>query len=262
MLLKNKKVWITGASSGIGRALTLELATLGANIIISSRRREDLQEVKNACPEPDRIRVTPMDLSDHAAIAGIVDQVLEDGPVDILINNGGISQRSKAMDTQFEVDKKIMSVNYFGTVALTKALLPSMISRKEGHVVVISSVTGKVGTPHRSGYAASKHALHGYFDALRAEHHDDNIAVTLICPGFIQTNISMNALTGDGSPQNTMDTKTSQGLTPEALAKKVVKAIKKRRREVYIGGSEILAIYVKRFFPGLMARIIRKIKVK
>ena len=260
--MKNKRVWITGASSGIGKALTMEIASRGAHIIISSRKEKDLHEVKQACPDPDRITVAPLDLSRHSEIPTVAERVLADGPVDILINNGGISQRSKAMETQLSVERKIMDVNYFGTVVLTKAVLPSMISRREGHIVVISSVAGKLSTPFRSAYAASKHALHGYFDALRAEQYQNSIIITLVCPGFVQTNISINALVGDGSPQNTMDTKTAQGMAPSTLAKKIVRAIGKKKSEVYFGGTEIWAIYLKRFFPGLLAKIMRKVKVR
>ncbi len=130
------------------------------------------------------------------------------GHVDILVNNGGLGQRSLIQETSLEVDRQLMEVNYFGTIALTKYLLPHFINRKQGHVVTITSLTGKFGTPYRSAYAASKHALHGFFDALRAEHWKDKILVTMICPGFIKTNLSVAALTGSGVPQNKLD-KTS-----------------------------------------------------
>ena len=184
------------------------------------------------------------------------------GTIDILFNNGGISQRSLAKDTLISVDKKIMDINYLGTVALTKALLPHFIEQNKGHFVVTTSIVGKVGTPLRSSYAASKHALHGFFDSLRAEVYKNNIDVTLVCPGFVQTNVSKNALTGDGTPQNKMDKATDNGLTSEVFSKKMLKAVKNRKQEVYIGGfKEKLGVYTKRFFPKLLSIMIRKLAV-
>ncbi len=168
------------------------------------------------------------------------------GHIDVLINNAGIAQRSLAKETVLDVDRRIMEVDYFGTIALTKYLLPHFLKRKSGHFVTVSSVMGKFGTPYRSGYAAAKHALHGVFDSLRAEVWKENkgIQVTLICPGWIRTNITINALTGSGERLNQMDPTTARGLTPDACSK------------------EIFAIYLKRFFPGLFSRIIRKAKVR
>ena len=182
--------------------------------------------------------------------------------IDILVNNGGISQRSLATETHISVDKKIMEVNYIGTIALTKALLPHFIENKKGHFAVTTSMVGLIGTPLRSSYAASKHALHGFFDSLRAEVYDDNIAVTLICPGFVSTNISMNALTGDGTSQQKMDTATANGISPERFAKLMAKAIYSKKEEVYIAGfKEKLGVYVKRWFPRVFSIMIRKLSV-
>jgi short-subunit dehydrogenase len=181
--------------------------------------------------------------------------------VDILINNGGISQRSLAMKTPLDVDRMIMETNFFGTVSLTKAILPSMTERRSGRIAVISSLVGKFGTPLRSTYSASKHALHGFFESLRAEVWGLGIGVTLVCPGFIRTNISINALTGDGSPQGSMDEAQAHGMPPDACARKIIAAVKKGKPEVYIGGKELMGVYIKRFAPGLFGRIIRKTKV-
>jgi short-subunit dehydrogenase len=155
-----------------------------------------------------------------------------------------------------------MDINYLGTVALTKALLPHFIHQNKGHFVVTSSIVGKVATPLRSSYSASKHALHGFFDSLRAEVHQNNIKVTLVCPGFVQTNVSLNALTGDGTPQNKTGKGTLNGLTSEAFAKKLLKAVISQKQEVYIGGfKEKLGVYTKRFFPKLLSVMIRKLSV-
>jgi short-subunit dehydrogenase len=265
---KNKVIWITGASSGIGEALTYKLARKGAKLILSSRRKEALEKVKGNCPEeiqPD-IRILPIDLAQPAMLNLSVEAALQFfGRVDILINNGGISQRSLAKETTVEVDRKLMEVDYFGTLALTKYLLPHFLTRKSGHFVTVSSVMGKIGTPYRSGYAAAKHALHGFFDSLRAElwRESKTIYVTLVCPGWIRTNITHNALTGDGSTLNKMDTTTDRGMKPQVFARKMVRAIEQRKEEVYIGGvKEKLAVFVKRYSPGLFSRIIRTAKVR
>ena len=263
MSFKGKVVWITGASSGIGKAIALALSQKEANLILSSRTIEKLKEVRLLCKYPEKVKLLKVDLDDYHQLDKLVQEAISlFGKMDILINNGGISQRSLAIDTGITVDTRIFNTNYFGTVALSKALLPYFVSRKEGHFVVVTSVVGKIGTPLRSSYAASKHALHGFFDSLRAEVHKDNIAVTLICPGFVNTEISMNALTGDGSPQNSMDKSTANGLSPEYFAKRMLKAIARKKQEVVIGGKlEVLAVYVKRFFPRVLANMIRKLDV-
>ena len=254
--------WITGASSGIGEALSLALNQRGERVIISARRADELARVRQGCAFPDRVRVLPLDLSDTDALAQKVEEaVAAFGSVDVLINNGGISQRSRVSDTALDVDRRLMEVNFFGTVALTKALLPHFVARQAGHVVVISSLVGKFGTPLRSAYAASKHALHGFFDSLRAEHHRDNIRVTMVCPGFIRTQVSVNALTGDGTRQNKMDQAQEKGMSPEKCARKTIRAIDRRREEVYIGGREVAAVYVKRLFPSVFSRLLRRAKV-
>lgn len=263
--LHNKVIWITGASSGIGEAIVYELAKHKAKLILSARRKEELERVKGNCPrdvQPD-IRVLPVDLAEsHTLELSTQAAIQMFGRIDILINNGGIGQRSLIKDTTLEVDRRIMEVNYFGSIALTKFLLPHFIKRKHGHFVVVSSLTGKFGTAWRSGYAASKHALHGFYDAVRAEHYQDNIYVTMICPGFIQTPITLSALTGDGTPLNQMDHAQGDGKPAEWCAQKTVKAIIGKKEEVYIGGKEVLGVYVKRFFPSLFTKLIRKVKVR
>ena len=263
MQFKDKVVWITGVSSGIGRAVSLALSKDGANLILSSRNIEKLNEVKLQCEQPDKIIILKVDLDDYLNLNKLVQKAISHfGNIDILINNGGISQRSLAIDTDITIDTRIFKTNYFGTVALTKALLPYFVARKTGHIVVVTSVVGKIGTPLRSSYAASKHALHGFFDSLRSEVYDDNITVTLICPGYVNTNISINALTADGSPQNSLDKATANGLSPEYLAKRMLQAIAKKKQEVVIGGKlERLAVFMKRFFPRVLARMTRKIPV-
>ncbi|MCB0487627.1 MAG: SDR family oxidoreductase [Cyclobacteriaceae bacterium] len=263
--LRNRVIWLTGASSGIGEALTYELAKKGARLIISARRKEELEKVKGNCDSAAQanIRILPLDLTVTSTLSLSVEAAVQTfGHIDILINNGGISQRSFVKDTSLDVDRRIMEVNYFGAIALTKFLLPHFLKQKGGHFVVVSSLTGKFGTPYRSGYAASKHALHGFYDSLRAELWKENIKVTMIAPGFIHTPITLSALTGDGSPLNKMDEAQYRGKPVKWCAKKIVKAIEKGKDEVYIGGREVLGVYVKRFFPRWFNRIIRTAKVR
>lgn len=256
-----KRVWITGASSGIGEALARVLDGRGARLVLSARRLARLQAVRAALTRPDTHEVVALDISEteradeHAATA------LAEGPVDVLIHSAGISQRSRAAETELSVDRRLMEVNFFGTVALTKAVLPSMLERGSGHFVVVSSLVGKISTPKRSGYSASKHALHGFFDALRAELHDRGIRVTIACPGFVRTEVSLHALTGDGSEQGTMDEAQEKGMAPEVCAERIVRAAETGKREVLIGGKEVWAVRLHRFFPGLFHRMIRTAKV-
>jgi short-subunit dehydrogenase len=266
--ISGKVIWITGASSGIGEALVYALAAKGARLILSARRKDELERVKSNCDSSAQLRIKtlPLDLTKTDTLKLSTEaSILLFGHVDILINNGGISQRSFAKDTLLEVDRKIMEVNYFGAVALTKFILPHFLSRKQGHFVTVSSVTGIFGTPYRSGYAASKHALHGFFDSLRAElwkDVGDKITVTMICPGFIHTPITLSAVTGDGSPLGKMDDAQYKGKPASWCADKIVKAIEKKKEEVYIGGVETLGVYFKRLFPKLFSRYMRTAKVR
>ena len=256
---KGKTVWITGASSGIGEALAREFARQGANLILSARNAESLERVAADCG--GTVHIVPLDLGNADALPAAVDKAIRmAGSIDILVNNGGISQRSLAKDTHLSVDRQLIEVNLLGTIALSKALLPHFLERGGGHYVVLSSLMGKFGAPLRSAYAAAKHGLHGFFDTLRAECWRENVKVTLVCPGYIQTNISINALTGDGSRQGTMDEATGKGMTPETLARKIISAVSRDKKEVYFGGFEVVAIYLKRFVPGLLYRIVQNAK--
>src|SRR6185369_12178954 len=253
----------------IGEALVYELARIkGVKLILSSRRKEELERVKGNCPQliQANIRTLPLDLAQSDMLKLNVEAAIQFfGQIDVLINNGGISQRSLAKDTLLSVDRQVMEVDYFGTIALTKHLLPYFLKKKSGHFVAVTSVMGIIGTPYRSGYAAAKHALHGFFDSLRAELWKDSkaIYVTLVCPGWVRTNVTLNALTGDGSKLNKMDKTTAQGLPPRVCAEKIVDAIQKKREEVYIGGlKEVSGVYLKRFFPKLFSIAVRKMKVR
>lgn len=259
--INTKIVWITGASSGIGEALAYELAAKNCKLILSARNQEALQKVKEKCN--GTAEIFPFDLADFDHAKENVSKAMAlFGKIDILINNGGVSQRSLIIETDFSVDKKLIEVDYLGTVALTKALLPHFIKNKKGHFVTVTSLMGKFGSPYRSGYCGAKHALHGFFDVLRMEHQKDGVNVTLICPGFVQTNVSKNALTADGSKQITDDVATQNGMPVAFFAKKMIRAVEAKKFEAYIGGKEVLGVYLKRFFPKLLHYSVLRSKVR
>jgi len=232
------------------------------NIVAEMRRILDSPEVREEMPQPDRVAILPLDLGDLDTLPGIVQKALVlFGSVDILVNNAGISQRSLIVDTEMEVYEKLVRVNYLGTVALSKALLPHFIQRKQGHFAVVTSLMGKFGSPLRSGYCGAKHALHGFFDVLRMEHEKDGVFVSMICPGFVQTDLARNALVGDGSSQGFQDQATNSGMDPDRFARKMLRAIEKRSWETCIGGREVAGIYLKRFFPKLLHKVVMRSQV-
>lgn len=264
MEAKGKIVWITGASSGIGRALAAEFAGLGANLVLSARNETALQDfAREQRLPPERVLILPVDLQQYKKLPAAVNKVLKKfGSIDILVNNGGISQRSHAHETDMAVYEQLMAVNYFGNIALTLGVLPHMRARRQGQIVTVSSVAGKFGTPLRSGYSASKFALSGFYEALRAENWRENIRVTVVLPGFIRTNVSANALTAGGKPQGKMDVGQAAGMSAEECARIMARGILKGKNEIYVGGiKERFALHLSRHLPGVFARIIRKAKV-
>ena len=261
--IKDKIAWVTGASSGIGEALVYELANKGAKVVISARRRELLEEVKAKSSKPENIMILPLDLANMESFDSKVAEVIAHfGRIDILFNNGGISQRGMAMATDLSVDRRIMEIDYFGTIALTKAVGSHMVNQNSGHFVVTSSLVGKFGSPWRSSYAAAKHALHGFFESLRTELHDNNIKVTIVCPGFIKTDVSVNALGADGKATGEMDNAQANGMSATECAKRIVKAVEKDKLETVIGGTQRFGVLLKRLFPGVFAKMILKRSVR
>jgi dehydrogenase/reductase SDR family protein 7B len=261
MKFSGQVVWITGASSGIGEALALAFAREGARLVLSSRRPVELERVRRACARPQDHMVLQLDLMQGATFPTAVAAVIARfGHVDVLVNNGGVSQRSLAAEADPAVERALMEVDYFGPVALTKAVLPSMRARKSGHVVVVTSVMGYVGTPGRSTYAAAKHALHGYFDSMRAELWREDIKITLACPGYVKTAVSDNAVGPHGEKHGRMDGTHVEGIAPERCARAIVNGVARGREEVLVGGKEIAAVYLKRFTPWLWSRIVRRLK--
>lgn len=258
---KNKIVWITGASSGIGEALALELARLDAVLVLSARRVEELERVAQRTGlSAERLMILPLDVTDFGkAPAKAAEIVARFGRIDIMVHNAGVSQRSFVRDTDFEVYRRLMDVDFFSTVALTQAVLPFMTQQKSGQFIVVSSVAGKVGTPMRSGYNAAKHALHGFYDSLRSEVFDDNIRVNVVCPGYIKTNVSVNALNDQGQKYGQMDANQAGGMPADACARRILSAAEHDRKEVFIGGfTEMAAIYLRRFWPSFLFKMVRR----
>ncbi|MCE5179439.1 MAG: SDR family oxidoreductase [Porphyromonadaceae bacterium] len=257
-----KTIWITGASSGIGEASAYQFAREKANLILTASKADKLAEVRQECIRLGvRCEILPYDLSNLEGIDELTDKALAIfGQIDIVFLNAGISQRGKTTETDFAVDRKIMDVNFFAPVKITKRLLPKMIENGGGTIAVTSSISGKFGFPLRSAYASSKFALYGFFETVHAEYYDDNIRVVMVCPGRVKTNISFNALEANGSRHGQMDAGQEQGITAEQAARKIVRTIHRQKPEVLVGGKELLMVYIKRFFPGLSRRMVRKIK--
>lgn len=259
---ENKVVWITGASAGIGAALARAFAAEGAHLVLSARRADALHETAADCETigAASTQVLPLDLDALETHQAAVDAVVtKHGRIDLLLNNAGISQRSLARDTLLDVDRRIMQTNYVGTVSLTKAALPVMTNQHHGHIAVVTSLVGHIGTPKRTAYAASKHALHGFFDSLRAELWRDDIAITMVCPGFIHTDVSINALTGDGTPHGVMDRGQARGLDVDVCAARILRGLRRRRAEVWVGGKEVFAGWIERLCPPLYRFMAKRI---
>ena len=257
---KNRVVWITGASEGIGKETAIQLSRLGAKLALSARTVDKLNHVKSELAHPENCLVVPLDLAKPEQFPDAVNSVYQKfGKVDVLFNNAGISQRSYIVDTDISVDRKIMEVNYFGTVALTKLVLPRMLKDGGGHFAVTSSIVGKFGFGVRSAYSASKHALHGFFESLYVELRKEGIGITIICPGAVQTNISKNALDGAGKPTGEMDEMQLKGIPVEKCVKIILNGIERKKREIIIGDAKVkLGAFLKAFAPGILFKMASK----
>lgn len=257
--LKGCVVVITGASSGLGKECARVFHAAGARLVLCGRDSERLQKVVQelASSELPHQTYAPRSVTFDLADAPVVDKAAEEilkcyGHVDVLINNAGISYRGNILETHLSVQREVMETNYFGPVALTQALLPSMVRRRSGHIVVISSVQGKISIPFRSAYSASKHATQAYFDCLRAEVAQFGIPVTLISPGYVRTNLSINAVTGDGSKHGVLDKTTASGRDPTAVARAVLQAVGQESKDVLLAGPlATAAVYLRTLCPAL-----------
>jgi len=262
MDLINKTIWITGASSGIGKAVAIELSKEKTNLILSDINEKGLSEVADICNKNGcTAQVIPIDLSDEKSVEEAARQVLDKTEkIDSLYHFAGISQRSLVSETPLFVDRKIFEINFFGAIALTKAVLPKMIKNGGGQIAVTSSIVGKFGFPYRSSYSATKHALHGFFESLRAENKQNNIQVSIIIPGRVQTNISFNALDKEGKTHAKMDDGQDSGITSEKAAKIICRNLKKNKKEILVGGKELMMVHIRRFLPRLYYYMSTRIK--
>ncbi len=257
-----KVIWITGASSGIGEAIAMRLSKQEARLILSSNEKEELEKVALNCQTFGATCHTIIfDLSVPEQVNDAAQKALSVyGKIDMLFNIAGLSQRSKVTETPVEIDRKIMEVNFFSAVILTKAVLPSMLQQGGGQIVAVSSIAGKFGFPLRSAYSAAKHAIYGFFETLNAELKQKNIHATIACPGRVQTSISFRALTSDGQPHGRLDKGQASGITADKCACKLLKAVEKKKREVLIGGNELIMVHLKKWLPFIFYRIVSKIK--
>jgi dehydrogenase/reductase SDR family protein 7B len=260
MRFRDAVVWVTGASSGIGAALGPQFHAEGAHVVLSARREDALRETAARCAGPGETMVHPLDVSDQAAVDAAAAAVLERfGRIDVLVNNAGITQRARVADTDMAVIRRVMDVDYFGPVMLAKAVLPAMLERGSGRIACVTSVAGKYGSPMRSSYCGAKHALHGFFDSLREEVRDRGVDVTLVVPGAVRTNVSVNALTGDGSPYDRMDPFLENGMPPETAAARILDAVHARTPEALIAdGVARRNVVLKRWSPWLLSRTMRR----
>jgi short-subunit dehydrogenase len=259
MSFRNKVVWITGASSGIGEALVYTFAKQGARVVLSARREDELKRVAlDSKLAPENYMILPFDVSKHDEAEAKAKEVLARfGQIDILVNNAGLSHWSKIKDMGMDVLKKIIDTNFLGGAALTKAVLPSMLEKKKGQIVVISSILGKIVTHKQAAYNASKHALHGFFDTLRAEYGGDGIKVLIVCPGFVNTNVAKNSLDRNGNPIGRNNKMIENGLDPVYVSEKILSAIEGGKEEIVLAGTkEKFGVLMKRFAPGLFSKYI------
>ncbi|WP_168405262.1 SDR family NAD(P)-dependent oxidoreductase [Acinetobacter indicus] len=262
--LTGKVVWITGASSGLGKALAKECALQGADVILTARRYEELEKVRVTLLNPERHVSVCADITDESQVRHAYAQVLAaKGRIDWLINNAGLSQRALIQDTTMQTERAIMEVDYFSQVFLTKTVLPTFIAQKSGRIAFVSSVAGLLGTQYRASYSAAKAAIHMWANSLRAEVAQEGIEVSVIFPGFVKTNVSFNALNGEGKPQGHQDEAIENGLEPDLFAQTMVSALLAGEEYIVVGGAkEKLGVWVSRLSPSTLYKMIRKMKVK
>ena len=257
---KDKVVVITGASSGIGRELAYRLAMQGAKLSLAARDAERLEAVRGECEKRGGLAITvPTDVVEQARCGSLTRKTVEEfGGIDILVNNAGISMWANFDEvTDLSIYEKIMRVNYLGSVYCTYFALPYLKTNR-GQIVGISSLTGKNGVPTRSGYAASKHAMVGFFDTLRIELAPDGVDVTMIYPGFVATETRKRAFRGDGQPVGDSPVREKEIMTVEECVDQILPAIQKRKREKVMTLRGQVGQYLKVFAPGLVDTIARK----
>jgi dehydrogenase/reductase SDR family member 7B len=258
--VNGKTVWITGASSGLGEALARLFAARGARVLLSARRAERLAELARTLPSAAVLPLDLAELDSLAARVGEAEALL--GPIDVMVHNAGLGQRASVVESTFTMERQLMDVNFLAPVAMTKALLPGMLARGAGDFLVVSSVLGLMSVKHRAAYCASKHALHGYFNALRAELAGTGIGVLLACPGHIDSEFSRAALEGDGRPHGVDDAGTRSGMSPRECAARTIAAFERGKDEVYVTKWESAGVYLNRFAPALLRRVTAAAKAR
>lgn len=262
MNFQGRTFWITGASSGMGKTTAIELAKYQTHLIISGRNEEELKKTASEIEKAgSSVQIEILNMADIQSVEVTAQKILSSGvKIDGLYQFAGISQRSLVNETPLENDRKIMEVNFFGTVALAKEILPHMIENGGGQLAATSSIVGKFGFPYRSAYSASKQALHGFFESLLAENSQYGVKVSMIIPGRVQTNISKFALEKDGSEHGKLDPGQANGITVKKAAKLIVNGLKKEKKEIWVGGSEMIMLHIRRFLPHLYYRLASRIK--
>jgi dehydrogenase/reductase SDR family member 7B len=262
MIFNGKTFWVTGAASGMGRSVAVGLGAFSARVIISDRDANGLQQTAAEIETAGgTARIEVMDMTNTQQIFDTAKRVIADGEkITGLYQFAGISQRSLVTETPIENTRLIMEVNFFGVVALATAVLPHMIENGGGQLAGTSSLVGKFGFPYRSAYSASKHAIHGFFETVLAENSKHNIKVSVLIPGRIQTNISKFAIDKEGREHGKMDPGQANGITSEKAAKIILNGLKREKKEILVGSTELLMVHIRRFLPWLYYRLAARIK--
>ena len=254
---KNTVIVITGASSGIGKALVVEALKSSANVVLAARNQKAMQEVVKGIDQ-NRFLIVETDVSAEADCKNLIDLATgRFGKIDVLINNAGISMRALFQDVDVKVIGRLMQVNFWGSVYCTKYALPWLLKTK-GSVVGVSSIAGYKGLPARSGYSASKFALQGFLETLRVENLKTGLHVLIACPGFTASNIRKTALAEDGSMQGESPRAEEKMMTSEAVAKEIMRAVKKRKRTLILTRQGKLTVLLNKLFPALTDKLVYK----
>ena len=260
--MKEQTVWITGASSGIGWALAQAYNRAGAFVIISARRTSLLHDLRKSLSFPEHCLIHPLDLEQHHQSEQWVKDALHGtGKIDILINNGGVGHLGSVQTMDLQIEKKIMDVNLWGAVALTKAVLPHMLSNNKGQIWTVASILGYFGSPRLAAYAASKFGIVGYFESLQYEMKNTDIHIGILSPGFINTNVTLSSLGPQGEPIGKNSIAQESGMHPTELARIFLKKATRNNppKQVFIGGYETFSVLFKRLTPSLFFFIYGKL---
>lgn len=257
---QDKRIWINGASSGIGKALVTSLISSGARVVITARRTSLLEEIKKTAPNPEKVTILPADLTEIDQLPEVCQQAWDafDG-LDLVIMNAGVSQRSLFKDIDFETGRALFDINFFSHARIMHEIVPRFEQAGQGQIAAVTSLSGYIPAPLRIYYASAKHALHGFYDTLRTEIWNSGIRVSLIVPGFVRTEISQNALLKGGDKFGRLDPLQKNGISAEKAAKKILGQLKKQKKEIYVGytPNAAIALFLGKFFPGILMKILR-----